>query len=175
MGRVSTGNRKYVAEELWEIHQEIIRRLVLGQKAKEIARDLQITSQTVSNIRNSPIAQRRILSLQAARDESVIDITNRIKSMAPLAQQVLEDTMMCPAVADSIRVEIAKDMLDRAGYSPVRKTASMNVGVLTNDDLERFKDRAKALGHRSGSVVESSFVGSEIEIEDVDVDSPGEA
>ena len=48
MARLPEGNRKYQIKELWNRHEEINRRLLLGQKSKEIAKDLGISEATVS-------------------------------------------------------------------------------------------------------------------------------
>ena len=47
MAKLPTGNRKYQIKELWDRHHEINRRILLGQKNKEIAEDLNITEATV--------------------------------------------------------------------------------------------------------------------------------
>ena len=93
MAKLPSGNRKYQIKELWDRHHEINRRILLGQKNKEIAEDLNISEATVSYTKNSKLAQDELNVLKAARDASSVDVARQIKEIAPRALEVLEEVM----------------------------------------------------------------------------------
>lgn len=129
----------------WDHHHEIVRRLLLGQKAVDIAHDLGLHPQTVSNVRNSPLVQRQLAVLQQQRTEEAVTIAEQIREIAPKAVQALDDAMSDPDSPWNAKVAAAKDVLDRAGYAPVRRTENVNAH-LTLEELEAIKARAKARG-----------------------------
>lgn len=87
------GNRCYDIKTLWDHHQEIIRLLSMGYRPSAIAAELGVHPQTVSNIRNNPIAQAKIRELQGFRDDDAASISKRIRDLAPVAINVLEDSL----------------------------------------------------------------------------------
>ena len=143
MGRHPTGQRKYEVQHLWELHREVIRRLVLGQKPKAIAEDLRITPQTVSNIQNSAVAQKEIARLRAERDEEVRDVQEHIAEIAPKAVEVLEE-MLQENVPHNLRLKAAQDVLDRAGYGAVRRSIELH-GHLRPEDIDKIRARGDEL------------------------------
>jgi len=96
MRRVDPEDKRYSVERLWEHHQEIIRLLVAsngGFTNAYIARQVGCTPQTVSNVRNNPIAMAKIQELEKERDESAVDLSKRVKEIAPLALNLLQETI----------------------------------------------------------------------------------
>jgi len=156
MGRHPTGHRKWEIQHLWEVQHEVIRRLVIGQKPKDIARELDITPQTVSNIQNSRIARQEIERLRAERDQSAVNILDQVKSLAPKAVEVLKEVMDDPGARPSERIAAAKDVLDRSGYAPVKKVAELHAH-LTPDDIARLREKGN-------EVARSVFGASGVEI-----------
>ena len=71
----------WVVNEMWDVHHEIARRLVLGQKNVQIAEDLGISAVMVSNVRNSPIVQEHTAIMRGARDADTVDLSREIKEM----------------------------------------------------------------------------------------------
>ena len=165
MGRHPTGNRKYEIQHMWEIHREVVRRLVLGQKPADIARDLKISKQTVSNIQNSTIARREIERLRRERDEETRSVHEHIKEIAPKAVEVLEE-LMTPSAPMSVRLRAAQDVLDRAGYSPIRKSIDFRA-TLTPEDVERIKQR--------GRQIKAMILGEEVGDETNSIDNAADA
>lgn len=159
MARLPEGNRKYQIKELWNRHEEINRRLLLGQKSKEIAKDLGISEATVSYTKNSKLAQKELGIMKAARDASSIDVAMQIKEIAPQALEILEEIMHGDETQQSLKAKVATDILDRAGYSPPKKVLGMTVhSHFTGDDIEKIKERAKMVGISNGNVVKDSEV-----------------
>jgi hypothetical protein len=144
--------------KIWDQHEEIIRRLTLGQKNTEIASSMNLSPAQVSNIRNSPIIQERLAIMKGARDAYTLDIARDIKEFAPTALEILKalcqgsDSSGLP-VSPTLKARVAADLLDRAGYAPVRNVNVQSVHAhLTKDDIAELKRRAL----ENGPVVELS-------------------
>ena len=153
-GRVVGAHKQYQIKYIWDNHQEIMRRLAVGEKPKTIARDLGITRQTVTNVARSNITRDRIDELHAAMNGEVIDIGKRIQALAPLALRVNEELMMSDEVSPAVRSSIAEDILDRSGYSPPKRISIEQRFGLTEEALQQVRERAKELGKKAGTVVE---------------------
>ena len=137
--------------EMWDSHHEIARRIVLGQSNEEVARDLNCTPQTISNVRNSPVVQEKLAIMRAARDAGTIDLAHEIADLAPLALQRVKEALETGRVmgrdlsASNILKE-ANGLLDREIGKPTQRIDTRGVhGVFTLDDIERIKERAREL------------------------------
>jgi len=144
----SKPRRTWQVAKIWSQHEEIIRRLTLGQKNTEIASSMNLSKAQISNIRNSPIIQERLAIMKGARDAYTLDIARDIKEFAPKALEVLkqivngEDSSGLP-IGPSLKARVASDLLDRAGYAPVRNVQVQGAHVhLTKSDIEELKRRA---------------------------------
>ena len=136
-------DKTYQVKQLWDIHHEIIRRLVIGQRSRQIAEDLNITPQTVSNVRNSPIVKRQIQMLQAQRDSEAISLKDRIDEIAPKAIKLLERKIEDDLGGDEVTqvgVRAALGTLDFA--VPKRSEIAVKHGVDVTL-LEEIKERAR--------------------------------
>lgn len=79
-----------------------------------------------------------------ARDASAIEIRKRIQHLAPIALFKLEEILDDDKASESVRMKIAQDLLDRAGYDPVKKT--MDVSKYNEEKINEIKERARANG-----------------------------
>jgi hypothetical protein len=151
--------------KVWELHEEISRRLVLGEKATKVAEDLGCTPATVSNVRNSPIIQDRMAIMKGARDAKTVDIARDIQEFAPKALELLKDIVLGKGLganaSASLRAKEANGFLDRAGFAPVRREQHMHAH-LSSEDIDAIKQRAFGSTGRSGptdnNVVEGEVV-----------------
>lgn len=144
-----------------ELHREIVRRLVLGQRPREIAAELGVTPQTVSNVRNSSVVRQYMEMLQQGRDADVVAVQRRIKELAAVAIDVLEEAMEDESTPMGVRVRAAIDVLDRGGHAAPKRVEFLH-GVFTRKDLEELKQRAIA----AGAVIpanDADEVGEEVE------------
>ena len=158
MAKLPSGNRKYQIKELWDRHHEINRRILLGQKIKEIAEDLNISEATVSYTKNSKLAQDELNVLKAARDASSVDVAMQIKEIAPRALEVLEEVIEGDDSSLSLKAKVATDLLDRAGHSaPKKMIGAMMHEHFTKDDIIKIKERAKTIGKLNGNVIEGEI------------------
>jgi len=160
--RVRAGRRRFQVNELWEIHHEIVRRLVLGQKAKRIAEDLNVSPNMVSYTRNSPAVRHQIEIMRGARDADTIDLAKRIRDDAPEALKLLEDIISGEVDATiGLRAREANNMLNRAGYAPVQNIKGAFVHEhYSAEEIDAIKKHAIENGIKSGVVIDA-------EVEDV--------
>jgi hypothetical protein len=143
MGRLPHARRQYQISHMWEIHQEILRRLVAGQKPRQIASELQVTTAMISYIRNSNICRQRMAQLNEERDFSVSQVAKQIAELAPRALEVLEEALENPDSPINTRVKVAESLLDRAGFAPVQKVqGTMSHTHFTAEEIEDIKRRA---------------------------------
>lgn len=153
MGRNPTGQsqRKYQIEQLWDIHKEICRRIALGQKNVDIAKELGVTEVMVSYTRNSTLGIQQRELLHAREDERVVSLGVRIKEMAPKAldvlEQILDNAGEIP-IGPKLQAKVAESILDRAGYGAIQRSRNENVIThLTREDIDELKQRAAAAGY----------------------------
>lgn len=151
-----TVTRRYNVKSLWNRHHEMLRLIVLGWGNKEIAAALGCTSQNVSDVRNSPMAKDRLAILQAARDAATIDVAREIQQEAFDSFKLLQDVRAGRVEASiNLRASVARDLLDRAGHSAVKKTqAEVVTAHLTREDLEKIKERARNAASRQAENIE---------------------
>ena len=151
--------RRYNVQALWEKHHEITRQIVLGRTNGAIAADLDCTPQTISNVRNSPLAKEEIERLSSARDENTMEVARRIEEFAPIALDLIENIVRgrVPEASISLRAKLASSQLARAGYGEVQKIHSVHA-TLSREDIENIKDRAvQAANAASHPTVDVSF------------------
>ncbi len=155
MGRnPSEDGRKYQIQEMWALHKEISRLLLIGMKSVDIAAQLGITEATVSYTKNSELVKRRIAEMEAARDVDAIDISKQIKDLAPKAVEVL--TKLMDDGLEPIQLRAAFGILDRAGYGPVQKFQG-SMAVLSLKDIDEIKSRASNLNLLCDDVIDVPY------------------
>jgi transcriptional regulator with XRE-family HTH domain len=134
--------RHYEVKSLWQNHEQMLRMVALGCSNEQVAQACGVTAQTVSNVRNSPVAQGKLLQLRSSLDAEAIDIGAKINEFAPVALKLLEEVISGQIDAPiAIRAKYASIHLARAGFGEVKKIASVNTH-LTRDDIEVIKQRA---------------------------------
>lgn len=144
--------RNYEIKSLWANHEQMLRLVALGHSNEHIAQTCGVTSQTVSNVRNSPIAKGKLEQLRGALDAEAIDIGARIQEFAPVALRLLEDVISGEVEAPiAIRAKYASVHLGRAGHGEVTKIASVSTH-LTRDDIEAIKLRAVSAASEAGLI-----------------------
>lgn len=123
-------------------HNEIARRLVMGQKQRTISKDMGIDEGRLSIIVNSPLFKIVLARLSKLRDDSAVDIQEELKELAPIALEQVAKTMMNGA-SEKLRLSASQDVLDRAGV--IKKGQGLNVGIQVNVnpvDLNKYRDDA---------------------------------
>lgn len=146
-----TTSGAYKMMKMYDNHHEIARRLVLGEKPKDIARDLGCNPQTISNVRNSPIVQDKLRIMHAVRDAGTIELAQEIDKLAPLALQRVEEALRTGKVLDkelsgSSILREANNIIDRSQGKPTQTIHTKNLhGHFTVEDIDAIKEKAKKL------------------------------
>jgi len=149
----------WIPAELSERHHEIKRLLFLGLPNKEIAQRLNVSEINVSFVKNSPAMQAELLKLREAADTEVVSIKKRITELAPRAIEVLAELMDKEGESSKDRIKIATDLLDRAGFAPVKETIShTNTTVITGSEILELKERARQAAAENGSIEEAQVI-----------------
>jgi len=152
-----TDDRKtFEVNELWELHHEIVRRLVLGQKSTEIARALNVSKAMVSYTKNSKVVQKQLDLMRGARDAETIDVAIRIRDICPGALDLLEDIIDERGELGGVNLaaRTAESMLDRGGYAAPKRVEAL-VAHFTSEEIEELKKQALESGRDSGMVIEA--------------------
>lgn len=148
--------RKVNIKQLWENHHEVIRQVALGRNNQEISKVVGLSPNTVSNIRNSPLAREKIEMFTAVLDAQTVDIAKRIHDFAPTALDYLEKIISGEIeVSESLRARYASLHLGRAGYGEVKKISTLNA-TLSREDIENIKLRSLKAASDAG-VIEAEF------------------
>jgi hypothetical protein len=140
MGRNPTGQRKYQIQEMWEVHHEITRRLLLGLKSKDIAQDLGVTEAVVSYTKNSHLVQQQLSLMQGARDAECVDAAVEIKRLVPKALRILEEVLDSES-HPMLKLRAASDVLDRE--IPKKQRFEHAHAFLTAEQITEIKNRAR--------------------------------
>lgn len=150
--------RKYTIQALHNQHHEMLLRSAIGQSNKEIAEALGITSQTVSNTINSPIARQKLAELREKMYEETADIATRIQEFAPKALDLLEE-IIDGKHADAtvaLRAKYASLHLGRAGFGEVKKNINVST-TLNKEEISAIKDRAIEAAKASG-IIDAEYI-----------------
>lgn len=151
-GRRTGRVKSWVVNEMWDLHHEIARMLLVGVKNTVIAERLGCSPQTVSNVRNSPVVKEKLAIMQGARDANSVDVAKEIQKLAPKAiefhRTILEAGKDNVEVTNGQRFKSAESILNRAGFAP-QPPAQRHEHVhahLTAEQLEGIKERARKAG-----------------------------
>ena len=150
-------HKQYQIEQMWDIHHEICRLLLIGMKPVDVARHLGISPVTVSYVRRSDIVKRQMQQLAAVRDIDAIDVAVEIKNLAPRAVRVLDELL--DSELPGIKYKAAADVLDRAGHAAVKTLRTENIHAhFTSDEIADIKKRAKEVGLLTDNIYEAEYV-----------------
>lgn len=132
-------SKYYNPRVIQDRHREIARRLVAGQTHTQIGQDMGLAHCTISNIVNSPLIRAMINELHDERDKEATNISKRIRLLAQEAMTQYETILVDEATSKNLKVKIASDVLDRAGYQPVNVHVSEHINA---DAMKAIKERA---------------------------------
>lgn len=150
-------SRTFEVNEMWELHHEIVRRLMLGQKNVDIARALNVSEQMVSYTRNSKVVQKKLDLMRAARDADTVDVAKYIRDKVPKALALLEDIIDDHGENYSIALaaKTAENWVDRGGFQAPRNVNLLGaVAHFTSEEIEKIKEESRNKAVESGTIVE---------------------
>ena len=139
------------------IHHEIVRLLHKCYSNRHIAQELNISEQMVSNVKNSPAVKTKLKILEKASDAETVDVRKMILEKAAGCVTVMHELMDKAETTPALKVRIAMDQLDRAGFAPVRQIESKNLHAhrfVTEEVIAKMKARAIELGVIDGSIID---------------------
>ncbi len=167
--RYNKEGREYQIKRMRDIHQEICRLLILGKTNREIAYELGVSESMVSYTINSEIVKRQLEVMRGARDKESFDVAVEIKKFAPVALKILQEIAQDPNSSPRHKIQIATDMLDRAGFGAPKKVEAQHLHAhLTADDIKELKLRALiAEGGNGSENVDEEVIGC-VETNDID-------
>ena len=151
------GNQNYDIKKVWDHHHEISRLLTAGVRPLEIAKRLNITPQTVSNVRNNPVMQRLMQIMHVARDADAADVQKKILEIAPVAVEYLETAMRQGLDNDtfnSVGLGAAKTVIETSvpKTTYIETQASIVTQIITD-----VKERAKATCLLQAAAADAEF------------------
>lgn len=171
MGRLPKNERHYEPEVLQARHREMLRRLAVGQDRQSIAKDLGISTATVTYTQHSALGQAQLALLQNGRDSAVIDISEQIQDLLPKAIKVMEGALngyiephKNSNVTPGQKINVAKDILGRGGHvAPTRVQGQIEHNhKLTADDIAGIKERAGKVARINGTLANAEITDIEV-------------
>lgn len=130
-------------------HKEIMRRMLLGQKQIDIAREMGMNQPSVSVIVNSTRFRQALAAMEGSIEQLFVEGIVDKELNDPVRRrlhEVKEDainemvSLMQTAESETVRRASAADILDRAGYKPreiVEQQHSFNVDQKMSEDISR--------------------------------------
>jgi hypothetical protein len=149
--RLSRSVERYGLGHIRPRHEEIARRLVMGQSQSDIARHLGINIGRLSIIVNSPLFKIVLARLSKLRDESVTDLQEELKELAPIALNEVAKVAMT-STSERLRLSASESLLDRAGL--IKKGQGINLGIkvdINPVDLDKYKYESTTIEASVGS------------------------
>lgn len=144
-GRKPSGNRQYEITRVQDKHREIMRLIVLGMKNTEIAERLNVSTATVTAVKNSSLTRRQIEYMQEERNQKVTTPAERLEKLVIPSIDALEDILKNDESSMKIKKETAIAILDRNGFGPTKKIEGKHaVAVFNEHDYEELKRRREA-------------------------------
>lgn len=128
-------------KKLTSKHRRIIRDLVTGRDPKDIAKDLNVSSETILRLqREDPLFRSEIRTLEISIEERLAESEDRISVMEKLERMAHDAANLCGNVINgdekevpiNLRLQSAWDVLDRTGHKPTEKKV---VGVANAADM----------------------------------------
>lgn len=151
-GAYSRSDRRYEVQEIQERHREMIRLSVMGCNNKEIAHQLGVSPQNVSDVLNSRLVKLHMQKLQAVRDAAVAEAQIDLADMLPQAVEHYRDVLE-GRVDPQDKTRVAGEVLDRAGVVKTAKIEAMHT-TLDLTELQKIKERSLAAARERGLVVD---------------------
>lgn len=160
--RTDPEDRKtYDAKAMWQRSHEVVNLAAKGMKQVDIARILDITKETVSNILNSELGMQKLSDVREERDIEAKKVTKRIKELTEKALDVYAEIFedkgklfpieMKKKTADTVALELA------GLRAPTRIQSASFSMVATAEEIEEFKERGIKAAQESGLIVDAEI------------------
>lgn len=145
-------------------HKEVMRRVLMGHKIKDIAKDLGYNPASISVLVRTEAFQIELRRMQEIIFEHVVDEMSRFRKLVPFARKFYQEVL---ADDDSgnfsarLKFDVSKDLLNRVGLKEADQVDVHHDGVIGVGDV--------------ASLVTASFLKSQtMDVEAVRLDPEGE-
>lgn len=144
-------------------HKEVMRRVLMGHKIKDIALDLGYNPASISVLTRTEAFQIELRRMQEIIFEHVVDEMSKFRKLVPFARQFYDD-ILNDRVANSsprLKFDVSKDLLNRVGLKEAEEHNVHHDGVIGVNDV--------------ASLVSASFRKAQtMDVEAVRLDPEGE-
>lgn len=140
-----------------EKHHEIARLLLLGMKRKEVAKQVGITKEFVSVVKNSPVVKAHLDLLKTERDHEAIDIAKQINEALPRCVELLKEQMEDDSgkVSPSLKSKNAFGLLSAGGHGPSKKLDVRTAyAVLSPEDIASINARGSEIKKELDDIID---------------------
>lgn len=145
-------------KDLTPRHRAIMRAVLKGMSAGEIAEVSGLTERAVRMIVGSEIFQKELLKLEARADDEcisgVVDVRAKIKELSGVSIDVLDKILRDRMMHPKLRADIAFDILDRDGYGAVKKVEESIAVSLVDATVSAFAKRKAKLVADNAPIIE---------------------
>jgi predicted transcriptional regulator len=157
--RVDLEDKKtYQIKQLWQRSHEIINLAAQGFKNVEIAEIVGVTPACVTMTLNSELGQKKLSDIRMSRDNDVRKTAEKIRVLTAKALQVYHeifDNEFGEATLKDRKDTADTVVLELSGLRAPTKIQSTSVStVLTAEEIQAFKDRAKKAATQSGMPID---------------------
>ncbi|NUM56352.1 MAG: hypothetical protein HUU46_22160 [Candidatus Hydrogenedentes bacterium] len=132
--------QQYAPAALTEKHKELLRKIALGARQCDAARELGITTRHASSIRNSPLGRAYLQELMDSRDATARNIGAQLADLLPRAVEVVGqvlDGQLGGSMAAQMQFRAAESVLSRFGY-PVTKQIAVDAPHSNIEHIRRL-------------------------------------
>jgi len=151
MGRIPTGHRKYQLRMIQPQHREMLRRLSVGEKAINIAKDMGFSPVSVSIAKNSECAKEVMKQMEEKRDEHVLAAKNRMAELSDKAVDILSEVLHNDDVGINTRINAAKYVIGSTGVeAPKKVQGEITTKIVDADMLREIKKTALEMAAEAG-------------------------
>lgn len=140
--------------------REVCRRLLAGEKPKDIAQDMGYASgmTLASTVHNSRHMQEYINELTERADEDVIHLRNRIGRMIPLALDYYDRVLSGAEDSDishGDKIKVAESVLKKGGLPDVQRQEVVSAPTTTTaGDLHAAQEKYYAAARAAGILID---------------------
>lgn len=118
-------------------HKEVMRRVLMGHKIKDIALDLGYNPASISVLTRTEAFQIELRRMQEIIFEHVVDEMSKFRKLVPYARKFYED-ILNDKVANSsprLKFDVSKDLLNRTGLKEAEEHNVHHDGVIGVGDV----------------------------------------
>lgn len=150
--------KTYQIKQLWQRSHEIVNLAAQGYKNVDIAEMVGVTPACVTMTLNSELGQKKLSDVRKGRDDEARKTAEKIRILTTKALQVYHEIFDNESGEASLKDRKATAdtvVLELSGLRAPTKIQSTSVStVLTAEEIQAFKDRAKKAASQSGITID---------------------